>query len=296
MLINNRYEIVHKISSGGFSSAYKAFDKTTNEYVFLKEYESYERDRDDLKKRIYQTEYSVTANLNHPSINKYKYFFEENDKYYLVSTFLEGVLLSQYYQANPTKKDIIDIFIQILHGLDYLHKKGIIHRDIKPENILVSTNPLRAYILDFGSIFSKEQKATIGTFIGTTSYAAPEQFFSSYKSITPSTDLWAFGVTVYRFVKGEIPFDFMTVSPKILEDFEIELDNVDEPFFTIIKKCLVWEPEKRVKSANELIEILLSYNAYEIDLDKKKIGSYDINQKLDEIQELTKNLKKILVG
>ena len=201
-----------------------------------------------------------------------------------------GGTLTDFFNRNPSKIEIIDVLIQVLHGLSYLHKNDIIHRDIKPSNILVEENPLRAYISDFGSVFSKRHKITIGSIIGSPSFSSPEQFLSSY-NITAASDLWSFGVTIFWLLTGNFPYSIEDQSREFLNIGN--LNEFEEPFREILKKCLVKDANNRVQSADELITILLNYQGGATkELEKRVDEISSVFHKLVELEELTKNLQE----
>ncbi|MDN8848147.1 protein kinase, partial [Staphylococcus aureus] len=76
---------------------------------------------------------------------------EDDENFYLVMEYIEGLTLSEYIQKNhPLDVDTILNFInQIINGIKHAHDTKIVHRDIKPQNILVDKNQTLK-ILDFG--------------------------------------------------------------------------------------------------------------------------------------------------
>lgn len=122
------------------------------------------------------------------------------------------------------KKDLIfsydeflQVFLEIIEGLQYLHNHNIIHRDIKPENILrtsVKGSPTKAQtkICDFG--FSREIEDQVSTVCGTTYFMAPEIF--GKKKYDKTIDIWAVGVLAYSMLFGAVPFKSVNMELEIL--------------------------------------------------------------------------------
>lgn len=90
----------------------------------------------------------------------------------------------------------------VLKGLDYLHERSIIHRDIKPSNILV-TESGQIKLCDFG-VSGELVDSKAGTFVGTSSYMAPERIKG--QSYTITSDVWSLGLTILEVASNRFPF------------------------------------------------------------------------------------------
>jgi serine/threonine protein kinase len=271
------------LGQGSFGEVVKAYDNYYDEHVALKiaevkpEYENF-----SLKNEV-----NLAINLPvHPNIARYDICHRFSDK------FKEyDIAVMQYYKEGNLKK-LIDnreitpgqkffIINGILEGLFHLHKHRIVHRDIKPENILlVFREHDRIYvpkIADFG--ISKMSLPDEGSRIfnsltgGTPFFSAPEQLKGEEK-IRYNVDLWSFGVMLYLLLTGELPFNVknwqnppeserIKVIAQIISGISKEKLKVIEqdPYRTIINKCLVTDPEKRAQSAEELLRTLNPFEA-----------------------------------
>uniref|UniRef100_A0A3B0NJ59 Serine/threonine kinase, putative n=1 Tax=Theileria annulata TaxID=5874 RepID=A0A3B0NJ59_THEAN len=124
-----------------------------------------------------------------------------------------------------TDDEVMVIFIDILNGLNYLHKNFIIHRDLKPSNILLKfgNNSITLMISDFGTCEVFSQKSSKTGFTGTIEYTAPELLISYYNNFIKAPgsdefdastsvvddnkiDLWSLGVILYYISYGTLPF------------------------------------------------------------------------------------------
>ena len=149
-----------------------------------------------------ESEYRVASRLNHPAIRQIKKVIKKKQRLiavrelYLVMELVDGVSLDRIDQ--PSQLDAVDIFHQVAEGLAYMHERGFVHADMKPNNIVVS-DQLTVKIIDLG------QSCAIGTIKpriqGTPDYIAPEQVHR--KAITPRTDVYTLGATMYWVLTGE---------------------------------------------------------------------------------------------
>lgn len=291
MEILGRYQYDPKddlIGKGGFASVYRAFDNVLEMNVALKFFNG----QDLQSKYTVNSEIKRVIMLSHPNI--VKFFGLEN----IVKTDLHGqeekiqigvMELAEegqvhlYLKKNKTETaEIISILKGILEGLKYLHSQGIIHRDIKPQNILLSRDNQKRLIpkiADFGiskNIDSTQTSASL--LLGTVEYMAPEQFnpekYGINQKISYNVDIWSFGIMVYTLVSGEYIFGGKSAetSPgevinKIinLNSSISKIEKINEPFKSVIEKCLIVNANKRTSNIDEIIEILNGKNNHNVD-------------------------------
>lgn len=165
-------------------------------------------------------------------------------------------------RGNPDSEQVIDDIVQVLSGLDALHKQ-IIHRDIKPENILCDGDILK--LADFGLGKFVDEATRTNTFKGggTPLYMAPETWEVEHAS--PATDLYAVGVIIYEAIVGHPPFQgdllelrqhhLFTPAPRIKESVE----DVETLIDGAVAKLLAKEPRNRFSSASEVILALKEF-------------------------------------
>ena len=159
----------------------------------------------------------------------------------------------------------------LLEGIRHLHTENVIHRDLKLANILMSKTKQghwRPKIADFGLSRTTENsdESVANSAIGITmAYAAPEQIEN--KPIKKNVDLWAFGVIVYRLMTQEMPFAApisadvsvanLVISKKILDgEMPDRINEIPEPYRSIVMQCLVKDTSQRAQTADELIQIM----------------------------------------
>ncbi|KYQ88492.1 putative protein serine/threonine kinase [Tieghemostelium lacteum] len=222
----DEYEVGNKIGEGKYGEVFVALHSKSNMHYCLK-FIKFED--------INHQESKILLELDHISIIKYISSFElkiENQNYFvIVLEYANGYSLRKNLDDRKkeetiitpqklfTLEEIMIYFIQLLHGLKYIHGKNIIHRDIKPENILFHQqegNPNGPHLVkigDFGvSKFLKVGDAT-KTVTGTNLYFSPEIINGKNpkepKTTNPYThavDIWALGIVLYEMVTLNTPF------------------------------------------------------------------------------------------
>jgi serine/threonine protein kinase len=211
-LLKGRYQIIRRIGSGGYGKVYKAKDcQFGNRVVAIKEMIQQGLSAEERAKAndAFKHEAFLLAGLTHPNLPSIYDYFSEDDRSYLVMSFIEGETLLKYCmrqdkQRLPAEK-VINIGIQLASVLSYLHtrKPPIIFRDLKPINVM-RTPEGQIYLIDFGIArhFKPEQsKDTL--VLGSPGYAAPEQYGRA--QTTPQSDMYSLGATLHHLLSGENP-------------------------------------------------------------------------------------------
>jgi serine/threonine protein kinase len=253
------------LGEGGFAKVYKAFDKEKQRWVALKQAQMSAALKYSLLREV-----ENAVPLSHPNLMQYyeghRFQTPQGTFDYAVMELVNGTSLDRYLETSPTSPQLVNMLTGILKGLRYLHERNIIHRDLKASNILIhyEGGKQEPKIIDFGisKDIGKEEATLSSQIVGTCAYMAPEQlqmFTGEENKITPGTDLWAFGVVLYRLQLGALPFgaDYMDVRdriPKGLDPKQLEL--LPTNFRKIVERCLVIDPAQRCKNADELLEIL----------------------------------------
>jgi len=275
----NRYEYNPRtgfIGKGGFSRVYKALDRKLDRWVALKLYKSGE----SADRYSPFAEIRRVINLDHPNICRYldieemekeNAFGEKEVMQICVMELLDGGNLHEYYAAHATDEVLKKLLTDVLKGLEYLHKNGIVHRDIKPANILIKEaydGPV-AKITDFGisKLSDSINHHSSSALVVSIPYMAPEQLnvkrYGIDEKIGYNLDLWSLGVTIYEIITGKVLFknsesetseQIMTniMAPELPE----KINELPQPFLDIVRRCVVKNARERVQRAEELIEML----------------------------------------
>jgi len=257
------YKISQEIGHGGMGKVYKAIHLSLERVVAIKMIHPKLLSNNEMVARFY-SEAKIQAKLNHPNIVTVYDFFEFEDNHYIIMEFVEGESVSKIINHQGAF-DIdygINIFLQILEGMSYAHKKNVIHKDIKTSNfILTSTN---VQITDFGIaqiVGDPGLTSESGGIIGTPKYMAPEMILG--KKIDHRADIYSLGISFYELITGRVPF---TTTGK--SDFEIRKAQVEstppppteinpripKEIEKIILKALSKNTHERFASVDEFIE------------------------------------------
>ena len=138
-----KYEIVDALGTGGMGTVYRAFDPTLERIVALKLLHldlAHEVGADDLRSR-FRNEARAVARLNHPAIvSIFDYDDQDPAGAYIAMEYVNGCALDEYVKQRPELhlEDAVSAMQQVLAGLAYAHRQGVVHRDIKPSNLLVT--------------------------------------------------------------------------------------------------------------------------------------------------------------
>jgi len=204
--VGERYQLLLPLGSGGMGIVYQAVDRLTQHSVALKRVlmsgrGGFDHPMQDFMRVVLAREFQTLASLRHPHIiSVLDYGFDQNQQPYFTMDLLENTkTILEAGRALPLRERI-DLLIQTLQALVYLHRRGIMHRDLKPANILVCDGIVK--VLDFGLAV---EHALEGEFVGTIAYMAPEVLAGH--AYTPVSDLYAIGVIAYELLTGHYPFE-----------------------------------------------------------------------------------------
>ncbi len=278
------FQIIKKLGAGGMGEVYLAEDRKLNRKVALKVLLSDYFDNPEHLER-FDREARTAAQISHPNVmNIYDIGTVKDEASgreirYIVMEYLEGDPLSRYLQTKTSDMAIIVRMAEkIASGLAAAHKLNIVHRDIKTENIIVDSSG-EPRILDFGlakpldSFLAGDAKGgtqtvsqeltRAGKIMGTVSYMSPEQ--AKGETIDVRSDIFSFGVLLYRMTTGEMPFSGpsqVSTLAKILESrhesARAKNENMSPELERIIDKCLHKNPDDRYQDTRDLVVDLRS--------------------------------------
>lgn len=280
--INNRYEIISKIGTGGMSDVYKALCHKLNRFVAIKILKPELCEDENLVKR-FKVEAQAAAGLSHPNIVGVYDVGDEEDFHYIVMEYLEGKTLKKVIKEckTLTEAEIYHVASSVLSALSHAHNNHIIHRDIKPQNIFWTKNN-KIKVMDFGiaHIITDKTIDMNEALIGSVHYISPEQA----RGMPPKecSDLYSLGITMYEMATGEVPYNGDNPFNIVEMHTKNELPSIHERnpeisrnFETIIyratQKLVInrYETAKDMladlKSAYQHPEEILEYNSIETD-------------------------------
>ena len=221
------------------------------------------------------TERSLLEKLNHPFIVKLIYAFQDKEKLYFITEFMQGGELFFHLRRNSQykEKSVKFYMSEILLAIDYMHKNNFIYRDLKPENILIDQFG-HIKLTDFGlsKLLDEEEQKTY-TLCGTPEYLAPEIIFE--KGYDKTCDWFSFGVVLFEMLCGIHPFKQKKgkFNPQIYK-MKIQIpENISKCAKDLIEKLLNSNPRERI-GYNGSEEIMNHEFFKDIDFDKVIIKQY----------------------
>ncbi|MDZ8050906.1 MAG: protein kinase domain-containing protein [Aulosira sp. ZfuVER01] len=275
-LLRGRYRVIKVLSDeGGFGRTYLAEDADKlNEWCVVKQFAPKIQETSALKKAVelFKEEAKQLQKLGeHPQIPTLLAYFEQDNYLFLVQQYINGQNLQQELQKGViyNESKIIELLLDLLPVLQFIHDRGVIHRDIKPQNIIRRQSDGRLVLIDFGS--SKQLTAAVHTQIGTTigshGYTPIEQMQDG--KTYPSSDLFSLGATCFHLLTRIRPSQlWMQNGYSWVNSWQQYVSNenrhgvpLDVNLDRILNKLLTTDIHKRYKSADEVIQDLTTQKA-----------------------------------
>ncbi|CAG1001284.1 Serine/threonine-protein kinase PrkC [Anaerolineae bacterium] len=199
------YELREPIGRGGFGEVYHAYQPGVRREVAIKVILPQYANEPEFIRR-FEAEAQIVARLEHPHIVPLYDYWREPDGAYLVMRLLKESLRERLRRRALPLSETVRLVEQIAAALTVAHRSGIVHRDLKPANILFDGEG-NAYLSDFGIakvLAHSTRSAQTGAVVGSPAYLSPEQLGQG--EITPSVDMYSFGILIYEALTGVHPF------------------------------------------------------------------------------------------
>lgn len=264
-----RYQVLRLLGSGAMGSVVLAEDPRIKRKVAIKlmklDAVRTEADQQEYLAR-FQREAEVSGLLNHPGIVAI-YDVGEVDGHgpFLAMEYVAGRPLDGIMKSGPalTMKEKFRIIVGLAEALDHAHAKAIVHRDVKPGNVMVSEEG-RPKLMDFG--IAKREDASLtqtGIFLGTPSYASPEQIKEG--TVDNRSDIFSFGVLVFELMSGQSPFpgaSINTILYRIVNEPPVEIQPpvlglLPDGWRRVFDRVLAKRPEDRHPTCSAFARELL---------------------------------------
>ena len=266
-LLNNRYQLLERIGSGGMSDVFRARDLMLERSVAIKVlHENYSND--NAFQQRFRQEARAAANLSHPNIVTVHDFGLDHSQLFIVMEHIPGkdlkTLLRQ--RGRYSVEEAIPLMVQACAGIGYAHRAGLVHCDIKPHNMIVTPDG-RLKVTDFGiaralSTILPDERADVVW--GSPQYFSPEQ--ATGEAPSPASDVYSLGVVLYEVLTGALPFTAPTseelarmhleAAPIPPSEYVPDLPSALEQ---IVLKVLSKEPAARYRTADQLGRVLLRF-------------------------------------
>lgn len=259
-LLDDRYEILEVIGTGGMAVVYKARCHRLNRLVAIKILKD-EFAGDEEFRRRFRAEGEAVAMLSHLNIVQVYDVSTSGSANYIVMELIDGISLKQYMEKKGVLnwKETLHFSIQIAKGLEHAHSRGIVHRDIKPHNIMVLKNG-SVKVMDFGiaRVMNKSNTLTKEA-LGSVHYISPEQAKGGYTD--NRADLYSLGVVMYEMMTGRPPYDGESAVAVAIQHINGGAPrpstlnpNIPVGMEQIIMKAMALELRDRYVSATEMLQ------------------------------------------
>jgi predicted ATPase/signal transduction histidine kinase len=281
------YQIGQVIYTGTRTIVYRGQRDSNNQRVVIKFLRNTYPTFSELLQ--FRNQYTIAKNLNIPGIIRPDCLEPYGNSYALVMADFGGISLREYSQTNCLElEEILIIVLQLVQILHDLHQNRVIHKDIKPDNILIHPESKQVKLIDFSiaSLLPKETQEikNPNQLEGTLAYLAPEQTGRMNRGIDYRADFYAFGVTLFELLAGQLPFEsndpmelvhsHIAKQPPSLTQF-----NIPKAIAQIVAKLMAKNAESRYQSALGLqydLEICLHQLKETGKIDRFEIGKRDL--------------------
>jgi eukaryotic-like serine/threonine-protein kinase len=217
--VANRYELEEELGHGGMGVVWRATDTLLSRQVALKEVDLPRgvdaAEREGMRARVTR-EARAAARLSHPGVVTVYDIAHDGGQDFIVMELVSAPTLEELVRTEGplAPERAARIGLGLLDALEAAHRAGIVHRDLKPRNVMVRPDGAPK-LADFGiaSVQGDPRLTATGLVIGSPAYMAPEQVEA--QPVSPATDLWALGATLWFAVEGQPPFgggEFQTLS------------------------------------------------------------------------------------
>ena len=257
-MLDNRYEILEVIGTGGMAVVFKAKCHRLNRLVAIKMLKK-DLSEDAEFRRRFHDESQAVAMLSHPNIMAIYDVSRRGDMDYIVMELIDGITLKQYMERRGKLNwpEALHFITQIMKGLSHAHSRGIVHRDIKPQNIMVLRDGT-VKVTDFGIACLSNGANPSNEAIGSVHYISPEQAKDDYTD--NRSDIYSAGVVLYEMLTSRLPFEGSDPVSVAIQHFSAvplsprEIDpDIPEALEQICKKAMAPDRNKRYSTADEML-------------------------------------------
>ncbi len=266
MLLNNRYQILRTLGSGGFGETFLAKDTQipSTRRCVIKQLRVIQDNPQtyQLVQQRFAREAAILEELGdgNPQIPRLYAYFSEGQQFYLAQEYIQGQTLSEVIRSRGrlNESGVREILISLLNLLDYVHSKGIVHRDIKPENIILRSSDNRPVLIDFGAVretmaaqVNSRGGITSSIVIGTPGFMSIEQ--AAGRAIFAS-DLYSLGLVAIYLLTAKLPQELQTD----IQTGEIlwQKNGISPNFALVLDKAIRSQVRERFASAKEMLNAL----------------------------------------
>jgi len=262
-----KYMVINQVGRGSTGAVYLSHDPYYGRDVAIKVYSadiSGQDERARMARKMFLSEAHMVGLLHHPNILPIYDAGEEGGHCYVVTEHVHGArTLASYCRSDNLLRldDLVEIMFKCAKALHYAHTRGVIHRDVKPSNIML-TQDSDVRIIDFGiALVADSDISRIEGIAGSPSYMSPEQVQSL--DITPRSDLYSLGATLYELLTGSRPFKGSNL-PKLLHQIVYATpppihsfrEDIPEELEEVVARAMHKDPAERYASGLDMAAAL----------------------------------------
>ncbi|EGC35678.1 hypothetical protein DICPUDRAFT_33056 [Dictyostelium purpureum] len=236
------YILIDIIGKGGFGVVYKGLHKTKGHFSAIKKIKIIKK-----KKQQNESQNSLMAEINllrvlsHHNIVRYYEHIPSSSHSYIIMEFIENGSLEKIIKRHGLlPESLVTVYIaQVLNGLEYLHRQGVIHRDIKAANLLISTDG-SIKLADFGvatKVSDLSSDNPDDSFAGTPYWMAPEVI--QMQGISTACDVWSLGCTIIELLTGTPPYFGLAPAAALYKIVQEDHPPIPQGISTALKDFLL---------------------------------------------------------
>jgi len=268
--LDGKYEVLRKLREGGMGAIYLVRHRLLEELRVVKLLRPQLSDEAEFRERFLR-EARVAIQLRHPNVAQlYDFALDETGTGYMVLEYVDGRNLQELIAEGAIRslRLKVEIAIQALEALGFLHRRGFVHRDVSPDNLMLTATAdgePRVKLIDLGIVkvlHGESAKTGTHVFLGKVRYASPEQFEGS--RVDTRSDLYSFGVLLFELLTGVHPFQggmhsvisgHMFRAPLPFEEADPQ-GRVPEPLRRVVLDALSKSADERIQTAEEFVRRL----------------------------------------
>ncbi|MBW4645508.1 MAG: YARHG domain-containing protein [Goleter apudmare HA4340-LM2] len=267
-LLNDRYQVIRTLGAGGFGETYLAEDSymPSKRRCVVKQLRPIQNNPQiyQLVQERFQREAAILEELGGASdqIPKLYAYFEADEQFYLVQEWIEGDTLTAKVQKQGlfSESAVLELLVNLLPVLDYVHSKQIVHRDIKPDNIILRYRDGKPVLIDFGAVresmgtvVNSQGSPTSSIVIGTPGYMPSEQ--AAGRPVY-SSDLYSLGVTAIYLLTGRQPQQLETDPQTADIIWRQYVGHLSPMIAEVLDRAIAYHPRDRYPTARVMLDAL----------------------------------------